>query len=150
MVMPPFAVEVCMDRYGKRSRYNLADTCVVCMTLDELFGFGGQESRERLWHAMSHRKQMYGESAGSSRLRSAIARLYEGASADQVLVMNGALSANALVMTTLLRPGDRVISFHPSFQELFEYPRCSAPRWVCCHCGRRTDSFPTRKSSEAS
>lgn len=122
MKMPPFAVEVWMDRYGKRSRFNLADTCVDCMTLDELLDLGGKESREQLWNAILYRKQIYGESAGSPGLRSAIARLYEGGSPEQVLIMNGALSANGLVMTTLLQPDDHVIAFHPSFQQLFEYP----------------------------
>ncbi|MFC4098720.1 aminotransferase class I/II-fold pyridoxal phosphate-dependent enzyme [Paenibacillus xanthanilyticus] len=139
MEMPPFAVEVWMDRYGKRSRFNLADTCVDCMTLDELLGLGGKEAREQLWNALVYRKQIYGDSIGSPSLRSAIAKRYKGASPGQVMVMNGALSANALVMMTLLRPGDRVIAFHPTFQQLFEFPAM---------LGAKVDLLPLRPEND--
>jgi aspartate/methionine/tyrosine aminotransferase len=64
----------------------------------------------------------YGVSRGGSRLRGLIAGLY-GGSAESVLVTHGAQEALYLALSTLLRPGDRVVTFSPGWQSAVDVPR---------------------------
>lgn len=66
----------------------------------------------------------YGTIRGSSELRSAIAStIASDLTADDVLVTSGAISANFLILDTLLSPGDHVICQYPTYGQLFEVPR---------------------------
>ena len=65
----------------------------------------------------------YTDSRGTYELRSAIARLYPGRTADNVLVTTGAIEANYLVFVALLQPGDLVITEFPAYQQLYEVPQ---------------------------
>ena len=52
----------------------------------------------------------------------AIARAYEQAGADDVLITNGAIGANFLVEYTLVEPGDRVVCVQPTYQQVYSVP----------------------------
>ncbi|MGW4112936.1 pyridoxal phosphate-dependent aminotransferase [Actinosynnema sp. NPDC004786] len=65
----------------------------------------------------------YGSDVGTSRLREAVAARYgEGADPDRVLVTHGAAEALYLLFTTLLRPGDRVLTFLPGWLPSVDVP----------------------------
>jgi aspartate/methionine/tyrosine aminotransferase len=72
----------------------------------------------------------YGSDAGTPRLRAAVAARY-GGSADRVLVTHGAAEALYLLFTTLLRPGDQVITFLPGWLPSLDVP---------AHRGARVDA----------
>ena len=59
----------------------------------------------------------YGAIEGSERLRTAIAALYEAATAGDVIVTHGAIGANALSYQALVEPGDIVIPVVPTYQQ---------------------------------
>jgi aspartate/methionine/tyrosine aminotransferase len=63
----------------------------------------------------------YGSDRGGERLRGLIAGLY-GGSPESVLVTHGAQEALYLVYDVLLRPGDRVITFRPGWQQSWDVP----------------------------
>ena len=63
----------------------------------------------------------YGADRGTTELRDRIAALYSG-SADSVLVTHGSQEALALVYSTLLKPGDQLITFLPGWQQSWEAP----------------------------
>jgi len=63
----------------------------------------------------------YGADRGIEELRTAIAGLY-GGSADSVLVTHGAEEALFLLYSTLLAPGDQVITFRPGWQQSWDAP----------------------------
>jgi DNA-binding transcriptional MocR family regulator len=64
----------------------------------------------------------YTESLGLPQLRAQVAGMYEGATADDVVV--GAPEELIFVaMNALLRPGDRVVCTYPGYQSLFEIAR---------------------------
>jgi aspartate/methionine/tyrosine aminotransferase len=65
----------------------------------------------------------YGDPDGAEELRSAVAALYPGARAQDVLITAGATEANFLALSTLCAPGDRVIVAAPTYQPLYEVPR---------------------------
>ncbi|MBB3111106.1 aspartate/methionine/tyrosine aminotransferase [Paenibacillus phyllosphaerae] len=106
MDLPLFAVEAWMDKFSKQARYNLADTCVDCMTLNELLRLGGENKRNALLEELLHTTLSYGDSLGSYTLRQAAAQQYGRGNADQILMMNGAVSANHLILMAMLNPGD--------------------------------------------
>lgn len=61
---------------------------------------------------------------GSETLRSLIAgTISPNLNADDILVTSGAISANFLILDTLLGPGDHVIVQYPTYGQLFEVPR---------------------------
>ncbi|THY43809.1 PLP-dependent transferase [Aureobasidium pullulans] len=69
----------------------------------------------------------YGDIRGSEKLRENLARLYSSRSSnplpkDNILIQPGAISSNALVLYSLVGPGDHVICHYPTYQQLYDYP----------------------------
>lgn len=120
MKITPFAVEQWMNEFETKCRHNLAETCVASLTVEELLALGG--GADAFMRQFLPMKLTYGDIEGSERLRTAIARLYEGQSAHNVLVTHGAIGANALVYQALVGPGDEVISFVPTYQQHYSIP----------------------------
>jgi len=60
----------------------------------------------------------YGHTEGEPALREAIAALYPGAGADNVLVTTGSSEANMLAVMSLLDAGDEAIIITPNFMQL--------------------------------
>lgn len=115
MKIEEFAVERWMDLYENRCTYNLAETCVESLTVDQLLALSGRGSD--LLDELRTLKLTYGAINGSERLRSLIASLYTSRTDSDVLVTHGAAGANALVYETLIERGDEVISFTPAYQQ---------------------------------
>jgi aspartate/methionine/tyrosine aminotransferase len=109
-----------MDRYENTCRYNLAETCVESLTVSELLRLTGRAGT--LEDALAGLKLTYGSIPGSEALRSQIASLYDRQKPESILVTHGAIGANALVYQALVEPGDRVISFLPTYQQHHSIP----------------------------
>jgi aspartate/methionine/tyrosine aminotransferase len=116
-----FGVETWMNRWETRCRYNLAETCVESLTVDQLLGLAGTDGPE-FFAELRGTKLTYGAIEGSDRLRDAIAALYRGVRREDVLVAHGAIGANHLVYEALVEPGDRVISIVPTYQQHTSIP----------------------------
>jgi aspartate/methionine/tyrosine aminotransferase len=74
----------------------------------------------------------YTESAGDPALRRAIAGIYEGIDADQILVHAGAEEAIFLFMQAVLSSGDHIIVHWPCYQSLTDVAAgmgCRVTRW---------------------
>ena len=116
-----FGVETWMNRWETRCRYNLAETCVDSLTVDELLALAGTTDADFLAELRGLRLT-YGAIEGSDRLRDAIAGLYTTVCRGDVLVAHGAIGANHLVYEALVAPGDRVISIVPTYQQHTSIP----------------------------
>jgi aspartate/methionine/tyrosine aminotransferase len=116
-----FGVETWMNRWETRCSYNLAETCVDSVTVEELLAIAGLDEAALLAELVPMRLG-YGAIEGSERLRRAIAALYETASPDDVLVTHGAIGANSLAYQALVEPGDVVISLVPTYQQHTSIP----------------------------
>ncbi len=116
-----FGVEIWMNRWETRCRYNLAETCVDSVTTAELLELAGVDEAAFAAELLPMRLG-YGAIEGSVRLRAAIAALYETASADDVIVAHGAIGANALAYQALVEPGDVVIPITPTYQQHTSIP----------------------------
>ncbi|HEY2668051.1 MAG TPA: aminotransferase class I/II-fold pyridoxal phosphate-dependent enzyme [Actinomycetota bacterium] len=88
---------------------DLGDSHVQCGTLGGLRLSGDLELN-------------YGVDRGSLALRELIAGLY-GGSPEQTVVTHGAQEALYLLYRTLLRPGDRVVTFRPGWAQSWDVPR---------------------------
>ena len=69
---------------------------------------------------------LYGSVLGSPDLRNKILSLYDKVpdiTELSLTVTQGAISANFLILDTILGFGDHVICQHPTYQQLYEVPR---------------------------
>ena len=121
MKIDTFGVEMWMNEWETKCEFNLAETCVESLTIDQLFQITGKNKKD-LSEILSL-KMTYGEIKGSDRLRKAIAALYEKQSLENVLVTHGTIGANMLVHKTLVDSGERVVSIVPTYQQHFSIPK---------------------------
>jgi len=120
MKIKPFGVEIYMNAYEDDCTYNLGETCVSSITVDELLTLVG--NKEKLAKEILGLRLTYGHIKGSPDLKAAICSLYETVKPENVLTTHGAIGANHLVITTLVEPGDEVISVLPTYQQLYSIP----------------------------
>lgn len=120
MKIKDFGVEIWMNRYENECVYNLGETCVESLTVDQLLTMAGR--RDTFLAEILPLKLTYGAIEGSDRLRELIAGLYETLRPENTITTHGAIGANALVHETLVEPGDRVISVLPTYQQHYSIP----------------------------
>ncbi|WP_191938894.1 aminotransferase (plasmid) [Pantoea agglomerans] len=120
MNIRPFGVEQWMNEWENHCKYNLAETCVESLTMQQLLDMTGK-SREVL-DDMLNIKMTYGHITGSQRLRQLISEQYSKQSAENILITHGAIGANALIYETLVEPGDTIISVLPTYQQHYSIP----------------------------
>src|SRR5690554_3670102 len=121
MKIKPFKVEQWMNDYEMDAIYNIAETCVDAMSLSELIQLSG-EDKDSLLDDILDMKMTYGYITGNPRLKDAISSLYKGIGRDHILTTNGGIGANNLVLTTIVEPGDKVVSIIPTYQQLYSIP----------------------------
>lgn len=120
MQIKEFGVEIWMNDYENTCRYNLAETCVESLTVEELLDIS--DKRDSILSELLPMKLTYGAIEGSDRLRDNIISLYQQQKRENILVTHGAIGANALIHETLVNPGDRVISVIPTYQQHYSIP----------------------------
>ncbi len=120
MDIKPFAVEMWMNEWELKCDYNLAETCVESLTIEELLKLVGKNETD-LSELLSM-KMTYGDIFGSDRLRTAIAALYEKQSIDNTITTHGTIGANMLVHKALVSRGDRMVAVVPSYQQHYSIP----------------------------
>ena len=120
MYIEPFGVEMWMNEWETRCKYNLAETCVESITISELLTLAGKDQSDL--SALLALKMTYGDIAGSERLRAAIASLYTQQTTSNILVTHGTIGANMLVHKTLVNANDRVVAVVPTYQQHYSIP----------------------------
>lgn len=124
----PFHVEQYMDRYENDITYNMGETCVDSISINDIAGLAG-DSRvpSPIRDAVLATKLTYGHITGSPDLKKAVAAIYNdldcsNITPDHILATNGAIGANFLVFYALVEPGDAVVTVCPSYQQLLSVP----------------------------
>ncbi len=120
MYIEPFKVEIWMNEWETRCTYNLAETCVASITIEELLQLSGRNQTD-LSDLLSM-KMTYGAIEGSDRLRTAISTLYEDQGIANITVTHGTIAANMLVHKALVSRGDKVVSIVPTYQQHHSIP----------------------------
>ena len=121
MFIEPFKVEIWMNEWETRCTYNLAETCVASITINELLALSGRDEAD-LYEILSM-KLTYGDIEGSDRLRAAISKLYANTAIADITITHGTIAANMLVHIGLVERGDHVVSIIPTYQQHYSIPR---------------------------
>jgi aspartate/methionine/tyrosine aminotransferase len=122
MKITPFKMERMQCLYEHRVDYNLSESGVLPLRLEELLG-GPEETQRLLAHELR-----YCESDGSALLRDQIARFYPDCSMDNVTVTNGGSEANYVTLWTLLDRDSRLACMVPNYMQAWGLGRAYAGR----------------------
>jgi aspartate/methionine/tyrosine aminotransferase len=109
----PFAQERVMSKWENVVDYNLGDSGVHPMTIEELVddhNFIEELLSMGLYHPQAN---------GILELREHIAAMYPSATPDNVLVTSGAAQANFTSIWTLLEPGDEIVVMLPNYMQIW-------------------------------
>ena len=141
MYIKPFAVEEWMNEYEVGARFNIAETCVDSVSLDELFALAGADKAQFLTDFCAKRLT-YGDIVGSDALRGGICKLYKTVQPRQVVPTHGAAGANHHVFCSLIAAGDRVVSIMPTYQQLYSIPEAIGADVAIMHLKQENDYLP--------
>ena len=106
----PFDLERWQSTWENRVRFNLSESGVHPLSIQELLGLASAAALPLLEVRLG-----YSQSNGTDVLRGRIATLYPGASPDQVLVTSGSSEANFVLCWRLIEPGDNVAVMLPNY-----------------------------------
>ena len=121
MQIEPFKVEIWMNEWETQCTYNLAETCVASISVEELLALSGGSADDL--SGLLQMKLTYGDIEGSPRLRTAIANLYANRCIEDITVTHGTIAANMLVHKAIVEPGDHVLSIVPTYQQHYSIPK---------------------------
>lgn len=107
----PFLMERYQSRYEHRVRFNLSESGVHPLTVEELAELAGADPLDDV-------RLGYGQSNGSDELRARIAALYPGATEANVLVTAGAAEGNHVCAWRLVEPGSWGAVMVPNYLQL--------------------------------
>jgi len=110
----PFLQERMMSKFEQDVEYNLSESGVHPVSLGELLA-GAPEYMNHLLATELN----YPHANGIPELRDNIAALYDGATAEHVLVTVGAAEANYITTRTLLSAGDEVVIMLPNYMQIW-------------------------------
>ena len=114
MNFTPFDLEYTQSLWEQKVDINLTESGVHPVRLDELLG-DDESGLSRLLATEIN----YPHVNGNPELRECIAALYDGASVKNVLVTVGAAEANNIIMQTLMRPGDGLLTQTPTYKQVW-------------------------------
>ena len=109
MRFPEFSMERMQSTWEHRVRYDLSESGLEALALEEAVRDLGALAKERLGYA---------NSMGRDGTRAAVASFHPEASRDNVLITTGTSEANFLALATLVEPGDEVIIVMPNYMQL--------------------------------
>lgn len=119
MKIEQFKVEEWFNLYEKDAKYDLADTCVESLSINELLKIANIKDLSEIFD----RKLNYGDIHGSTRLKNAVKSLYEKQTIENITITHGTIGANQLVMLSLVEPNDKIVSIIPTYQQHYSIPK---------------------------
>lgn len=141
MKIAPFKVEEWMNAWETGARYNIAETCVDSVSLDELFEITG-EDKEAFWNSISKKRLTYGYIVGNPEFKEGICQLYKTMTPGEIIPTHGAAGASHHVFYSLVEPGDRVISIMPTYQQLYSIPESFGADLHLIHLDEKNGYLP--------
>ena len=139
-----FKVEEWMNEYEKYSRFDLGNTTVKNLSLDELFKLSNTDKKEFLDNLCT-KKLGYGDIKGCPDLKNGISKLYKTIKPENIIPTIGAAGANHLVFYSLVEPEDRVISVIPTYQQLYSIPDSFGAEVKLLHLKKENNFLPDLK-----
>lgn len=132
MKIEPFALERWLTRHELHVRYDIAESGILPLAVNDLLDFEPPERRAATLERLLSLPLGYNEAVGTHTLRALLAATYAQCDPANILVTTGAIEANFLLFNTLLDAGDHVIAPYPAYQQLYSVPRaigCDVALW---------------------
>ena len=141
MKIKPFAVEEWMNAWEVGAKYNIAETCVDSISMNELFELTGEDKTEFL-NRLCARRLSYGDIEGLPEFRKGVCGLYKTLHIENIVPTHGASGANHHVFYSLISPGDRVVSIMPTYQQLYSIPESYGADVQILHLSKENNYLP--------
>lgn len=141
MKIKPFAVEEWMNAWEVGAKYNIAETCVDSISMNELFELTGEDKTEFL-NRLCARRLSYGDIEGLPEFRKGVCGLYKTLNIENIVPIHGASGANHHVFYSLISPGDRVVSIMPTYQQLYSIPESYGADVQILHLSKENNYLP--------
>lgn len=141
MKIKPFAVEEWMNAWEVGAKYNIAETCVDSISMNELFELTGEDKTEFL-NRLCTRRLSYGDIEGLPEFRKGVCGLYKTLNIENIVPTHGASGANHHVFYSLISPGDRVVSIIPTYQQLYSIPESYGADVQILHLSKENNYLP--------
>jgi aspartate/methionine/tyrosine aminotransferase len=109
MKFPTFEMERMQSAWEHRIKYDLSESGVEAMTLEEAVRDTRELMRTRIGYA---------EGVGRDGTRTLVSSFHSGSTAENVVITTGTSEANYLAITTLVSPGDEVVVVMPNYMQL--------------------------------
>ena len=129
----PFVMERMMSKFEQEVEFNLSESGVQPILLQELLAHDSDLMEEVLSTDLN-----YPHVNGIPTLRQNIARLYNGATQDNVLVTVGAIEANYIAVNSLLSAGDEIVVMMPNYMQIWG---------IAKNIGLNVKTFPLREEN---
>lgn len=142
MNIAPFKVEEWMNEYEDGAKYNIAETCVDSVSIDQLFDLTGGD-KAAFMDRLCARRLTYGDILGAPAFKEGICGLFKTIKPENIVTTHGAAGANHHVYYSLVSPGDRVISVAPTYQQLYSIPASMGAKIDILHLEKKDGSCPT-------
>lgn len=127
MNLKPFKLERYFAKYEFSVKYLLSSSDCDGLSQDDLLALADDETK-KLWDNLT---LGYTESLGHPLLREEIARLYQGVTSDDCLVVVPE-EGIYIALNSILQEGDHVICTYPGYQSLYEIAEglgCEVTKW---------------------
>ncbi|TDX40607.1 aspartate/methionine/tyrosine aminotransferase [Halanaerobium congolense] len=120
MKIAAFKVEEWMNEYEVDAEYNIAETCVESLTVEELLNLA--DDPELRLEEIKKMQLTYGDIKGSAGFKKGVSSLYQTIEPQNILPSHGAIGANFLLLYSLVEAGDQIVSVFPTYQQLYSIP----------------------------
>lgn len=141
MEIAGFGVEEWLNVWEKKATYDIAQSTISSMTMQEILAIDGQNGKT-FYDSLNQQKMNYGWIEGSPEFKQEVAKLYQNTAPDNILQTNGATGANHLALYALIEPGDHVIAEYPSYQQLYDIPKSLGAEVDYWHIHEENDWYP--------
>ena len=126
-------------RYEYTSKYNLGETCVDSISIDQFCRLAGLDAG-KVMKDFAAMPLTYGDLEGRPSLLKNIAGLYRTVSPEDVFSAHGASGANQLLFSALVDQGTHVVTIMPTYSQLYAFPECFGGDVSILHL-KREDGF---------
>jgi aspartate/methionine/tyrosine aminotransferase len=109
MKFPRFDMERMQSEWEHKVKYDLSESGVEALTLDEIT----RDPKE-----LMKTKLGYAEGVGREATRALIASIHPGRAAGDVMITTGTSEANFLALASLVNPGDEVVVVMPNYMQV--------------------------------
>ena len=130
-----------MNEWEVGAPFNIAETCVDSLSLDELFELTGTD-RDSFLAKLTSTRMTYGDIEGLPAYKDGIASLFRTVTPDDIVTTHGATGANHHVFYSLVDPGDKVVSIMPTYQQLYSIPAAFGAKVDLIHLKEENGYLP--------